>query len=86
MSDRHLHCVYFQYFDKNDLKGHCLLKNQDIEYGFHKCCKNIVLKPREILAYYLKHNNMNNSWGWANETAEEYLKGVGFNNYPKVIK
>ena len=51
MSDRHLHCVYFQYVKNNDIKGICLLNNKEIERGFEHCCENIVLKPSEILTY-----------------------------------
>lgn len=86
MSDRHIHCVYFQYTEINSVKGHCLLKNKEIRYGFKQCCDKYVLKPKEILSYYLKHNGFCNSWETADERALEYLEKTGFNNYPKEIE
>ena len=82
MSDRHLHCVYFQYFKNNNVNGICLLKNKEIEYGFKHCCENIVLKPSEILTYFLKHENYCEDWFDASEKSLEYLEKVEFNNYP----
>ena len=82
MSDRHLHCVYFQYFINSNVNGVCLLKNEEIEYGFSHCCENIVLKPSEILTYFLKHEKYCENWSDASEKSLEYLEKVGFNNYP----
>ena len=42
MTDRHLHCVYFQYDSKEELEGICLLRNEIIEKGYEKCCDKIV--------------------------------------------
>ena len=82
MSDRHLHCVYFQYVKNNDIKGICLLNNKEIERGFEHCCENIVLKPSEILTYFLKHENYCENWSDASNKSLGYLEKVGFNNYP----
>ena len=82
MSDRHFHCVYFQYFDTNDIAGVCLLKHKDIMRGYEQCCDKIVLKPSEILVYFLKHSNYCDNWHCAHEKALEYMEKVKFNNYP----
>lgn len=83
MTDRHIHCVYFQYDDSNDLDGYCLLKCKNIDIGFGPCCENIVLRPSELLEYFLVHNNYCDSWGDAAEEVMEYLNITNFNNYPK---
>ena len=83
MTDRHIHCVYFKYDDSNDLDGYCLLKCKNIEIGFGPCCENIVLRPLELLQYFLVHNNYCDNWGDAAEEVKEYLHRANFNNYPK---
>ena len=86
MTDRHIHCVYFQYKDPNNPKGYCLLKCKDIEMGFKPHCEDYVLRPTEVLSYFLKHNNYCDTWQYADKTAIEYIKKIGFNDYPKVIE
>lgn len=86
MTDRHLHCVYFQYDDVSSLNGYCLLKNKKIEYGFRNHCDDYVLRPMEILSYYLKHEGYCGDWECANKKALEYLDRIGFNTYPKIQK
>lgn len=83
MTDRHLHCVYFQYFNPNDTDGWCLLKNKHIERGYERHCDKIVLRPMEILSYFLKHNHYCEDWECADKKALEYLERSGFNTYPK---
>ena len=82
MSDRHLHCVYFRYDDKNSVEGICLLSNDIIEKGYEHCCDNIVLRPMSILSYFLKHEGYCGDWECADKKALEYLERTGFNNYP----
>ena len=83
MTDRHLHCVYFQYTNPNDAKGHCLLKDEDILMGYAHCCEYIVLRPVEILSYFLKHEQYCEDWECADKKALTYIKKAGFNTYPK---
>ena len=83
MSDRHLHCVYFQYDDKNSTDGICLLRNKIIERGYEQCCDKIVLRPAEILSYFLKHEHYCEDWECADKKALNYLERSGFNTYPK---
>ena len=82
--DRHLHCDYFKYNDVNNPKGYCLLHQKEIEYGFRPHCPNIVLRPMNILSYFLKHEHYCESWECADQKALEYLERVGFNDYPKI--
>lgn len=86
MSDRHFHCVYFQFDDSNDLGGHCLLKNEEIEWGFKKCCEDIVLRPEHVLSYFLKHEGYCDDWDCADKKANEYIKRVCFNTYPNKVR
>ena len=86
MTDRHIHCVYFQYKNPNSVKGYCLFKCKNIEYGFRPCCDNCVLRPTELLSYFLKHEHYCEDWQCADKKALEYLDKVGFNTYPKVIQ
>ena len=83
MTDRHIHCVYFQYDDQNDLDGYCLLKCKNIEIGFGPCCENIVLRPSELLEYFLVHNNYCDNWGDAAEEVMEYLHKTNFKKKKK---
>ena len=82
MTDRHLHCVYFKYDNPDKIEGFCLLKNKKIEHGFKPHCKNWVLRPHMLISYYLKHEGICNDWADADDKALEYLKKVGFNDYP----
>lgn len=83
MSDRHLHCVYFRYDNPSSAEGYCLLKNEKIKMGFGHCCEKIVLRPSNVLSYFLKHGQYCADWECADQKALEYLERVGFNNYPK---
>lgn len=83
MTDRHLHCVYFQYYNLNSTNGYCLLKNKKIERGYEPHCEDIVLRPQEVLSYFLKHEHYCADWVCADKKALEYLDKVGFNTYPK---
>ena len=82
MTDRHIHCVYFQYGNQKSVKGHCLLKNKIIERGFEKHCDNIVLMPSMILSYFLKHEGYCADWECADRKASRYIDRAGFNTYP----
>lgn len=84
MTDRHLHCVYFQYDDVSSPNGKCLLKNEKIEWGFGHRCDDYVLRPQEVLSYYLKHEGYCGDWECADKKALEYLDRIGFNTYPKI--
>ena len=83
MTDRHVHCVYFKYDNPDNSGGYCLLKCKNIEIGFRPCCENIVLRPSELLEYFLVHNNYCDNWSDVAEEVMEYLHRVKFNNYPK---
>ena len=83
MTDRHLHCVYFQYNDENSIDGFCLLKQEKIKYGFENHCSEMVLRPLEVLTYFLKHEKYCDDWNCASRKALEYLDKTGFNNYLK---
>ena len=83
MSDRHIHCVYFQFDSPNNVSGHCLLKNKTIKEGYKLHCDSIVLRPMEILSYFLKHEHYCEDWECADKKALEYLERIGFNTYPK---
>ena len=83
MTDRHLHCVYFQYTDKNSIGGFCLLKQEKIKYGFEWHCPEMVLRPLEVLTYFLKHEGYCDEWNCALKKAKKYLDKTGFNDYPK---
>ena len=82
MSDRHWHCVYFQYNNPDDVKGYCLLKQKNIQRGYEQCCDKIVLRPLEVLSYFLKHEHYCEDWECADQKALNYLDRVGFNTYP----
>lgn len=83
MTDRHLHCVYFKYYDVNDPKGYCLLHQKEIQNGFRPHCPNIVLRPHLLLSYYLVHKGLCDSWECGDKKALEYLERVKLNDYPK---
>ena len=83
MTDRHLHCVYFKYDDPSKPEGTCLLKQEKITRGYAPHCQDIVLRPMNILSYFLKHEQYCADWECADQKALEYLERVGFNNYPK---
>lgn len=83
MTDRHLHCVYFQFENPNNARGYCLLKNKTIKEGYKPHCDCIVLRPTLILSYFLKHEQYCENWECADKKALEYLDTVGFNTYPK---
>lgn len=82
ISDRHIHCVYCVVDDLTLTDGYCLLKQKELKWVFHECCKDAVLRPIEILMYFLKHEHYCEDWGSATQTAMEYLDKVGFNKYP----
>lgn len=95
MTDRHLHCVYFQYYDPdkyfkgdnpNKFEGCCLLKNKKIKNGFKPHCEDWVLRPHILISYYLKHEGYCEDWDCADDKALEYLDRIGFNTYPKIQK
>lgn len=86
MTDRHIHCVYFQFDNPNHSGGYCLLKQKEIPYGFHPHCDKIVLRPMELLSYFLKHEHYCEDWECADKKALDYLEQVGFNTYPKKDK
>ena len=86
MTDRHIHCVYFQYLEKNAGDGYCLLKQKKIKRGYAQCCDKVVLRPIEVLSYFLKHEQYCEDWLCADKKALEYIERVGFNTYPKRIK
>lgn len=83
MTDRHLHCVYFQYDNLNTTKGFCVLKQKNIEHGFKPHCPNIVLRPQSLLSYFLRHEGYCGDWECADKKALDYLDRIGFNTYPK---
>ena len=83
MSDRHLHCVYYQFDNSNMQGGHCLLHNKVIPLGFAHCCDSIVLRPSEVLTYYLRHDDIVADWSEANHAANRYIEHIGLNNYPR---
>lgn len=86
MTDRHVHCVYCQFTNSNEVKGHCLLKKKNIPKMYTPCCENIVLRPGEILSYFLKHEGYCGDWACADKKALDYLDRTGFNTYPKKVK
>lgn len=86
MTDRHLHCVYFQYDDVSSPNGKCLLKNKEIEYGFRNHCDDYVLRPMRLLSYFLRHEGYCGDWECADKKALDYLDRIGFNTYPKIQK
>ena len=83
MTDRHIHCVYFQYIDPNDISGYCLLKSKKIKYGFKPHCDDYVLRPMELLSYFLKHEHYCEDWECADKKALDYIDRAGWNTYPK---
>lgn len=83
MTDRHLHCVYFQFTEGICLQGYCLLKQKEIKHGFKNHCPEMVLRPSEVLTYFLKHEKYYDDWNCASRKAFEYLDKTGFNDYPK---
>lgn len=86
MTDRHIHCCYFQFDDPTSIQGYCILKNKTIKEGFRPCCEYIVLRPFEVLAYFLKHNGYCENWECAHKKAATYLESTGFNTYPIQVK
>lgn len=86
MTDRHIHCVYFQYNDVNTPNGFCVLKQEEIDFGFKPHCSDIVLRPMLLLSYFLKHEGYCGDWECADKKALEYLDRIGFNTYPKIQK
>ena len=86
MTYRHLHCVYFQYSNPNGGCGRCLLKNKHIERGYGPHCEDIVLRPTEILSYFLKHEHYCEDWECADKKALEFIDKTGINTYPKLEK
>ena len=86
MTDRHLHCVYFQYTNPNQADGYCLLKQEKLERGYGHCCDDIVLRPVELISYFLMHEGYCSDWECADKKALEYIDRVGFNTYPKEVK
>ena len=85
MTDRHIHCVYFQYDKEPNIEGHCLLKKKDIDFFYGNCCEHIVLTPRETITQFMQHTTGTN-WDKAGEIAEEYLEEIKANDYPKKVK
>lgn len=77
-----MHCVYFQYFNSNSTEGYCLLKQEKIERGYGHHCDKIVLRPLEVLSYFLKHEHYCEDWGCADRKALDYISRSGFNTYP----
>lgn len=83
MTDRHLHCVYFKYDNPDNVRGECLLWRKEIERGYEQCCPRVVLRPSEVVTYFLKHEHYCQDWVSASEEALDYLEKVGWmNNYP----
>ena len=83
MTDRHIHCVYFQYKDPNDPGGHCLLKCKDIELGFKPHCDAYIPRPTLLISYFLKHEHYCADWECADKKALDYIDRAGWNTYPK---
>ena len=44
-----------------------------------------MLRPAEILSYFLKHEHYCEDWECADKKALNYLERSGFNTYPEVI-
>ena len=86
MTDRHIHCVYFQYDDVSSANGKCLLKNKEIEYGFRNHCDDYVLRPMLLLSYFLKYEGYCGDLKCANKKALDFLDRSGLNTYPKIQK
>ena len=86
MTDRHVHCVYYQYNDPNTPKGFCILKQEEIDFEFNPHCPDIVLRPMSLLSYFLQHEGYCGDWKCADKKALEYLGRIGFNTYPKIQK
>ena len=86
MTDRHIHCVYYQYNDPHTPKGFCILKQEEIDFGFKPHCPDIVLRPMVLLSYFLRHEGYCGDWECADKKALEYLDRIGFNTYPKIQK
>lgn len=83
MTDRHIHCVYFQYIDPDDISGYCLLKSKKVKYGFKPHCDDYVVRPQLLLSYFLKHEHYCEDWECADKKALDYIDRVGWNTYPK---
>lgn len=83
MTDRHIHCVYFQYNSTKSSKGYCLLKNKEIKHSFRNHCDDYVLRPYLVLSYFLRHEGVCGDWECADNKALDFLDRAGFNNYPK---
>lgn len=84
MTDRHIHCVYCQWTDPDNIKAYCVLKQKEIEFAFKPHCDKCVLRPELVLSYFLKHENFCNTWECADKKANEYIEKVGFNTYPNI--
>ena len=63
-----------------------MLHQKEIEYGFRPHCPDIVLRPMELLSYFLRHEGYCGDWECADKKALEYLERIGFNTYPKIQK
>ena len=85
MTDRHIHCVYFQYDKEPDIEGYCLLKKKKIDWFFGNCCENIILRPTERITRFIEHTT-GADWYKASEIAHEYIEEIKANNYPKKVK
>lgn len=83
MTDRHLHCVYFKFDNPDNPSGYCLLNQKKIEWGFKPHCENYVLRPSLILSYFLVHKGYCSDWAYSDNQAIDYIKKIGFNDYPK---
>lgn len=82
MTDKHVHCVYFRYNNPNSLEGYCLLKQEKITHGYRSHCKDMVLRPLDVLEYYIMNETECDGWGEAVLMAEAFMRKSKFNNYP----
>lgn len=82
MTDRHIHCVYYQYDTEPDIEGYCLLKKKKIDHFYGNCCENIELTPRETIIRFMQHTT-GTDWYKACEIADEYFKEIFPNNCSK---
>ena len=80
MTDKHLHCVYCK--PTNIMFGECRLTNEPLFLSDPHCDK-IVLRPIDILTYYIMYINKYTDCNDAITKASEFINESGFNNYPK---